>query len=369
MKVNDLLTDIGSVLQEDYTTSPVWTKAEVFGHLRQTLREFCALTQIVDKCEVRLVNGTTGEADVPTDFDNLYFTQFNELAVDIVNLGDLDFVSGTWSLGTTGVPLASTIMGSGDSAVVRYIPVPTTVETAGSAPPVAAPLILDSGAGSWEVTCASGILITNASAGGVASIVLAGPATYWDLTINAAGVLSATASASVVPTTLNLQDVGGGSLVWSITISDLGVLTSTAAYGYYGLAVSALLNDTDYQDFIAGGGASAEYGVVVDGYAYGSATTPTNVLRLNSSIGTTMYALTAANSSMLWYKGTVRDLVTYDSEVWLSDGLIPILKHGTLALAYASDGDGQDLNKAKLLRAVFLAECNSIKQMFQSRLA
>ena len=35
MKVEDFLTDLGDVLQEDYVTNPVWTKAEVFGYVQQ----------------------------------------------------------------------------------------------------------------------------------------------------------------------------------------------------------------------------------------------------------------------------------------------------------------------------------------------
>ena len=69
----------------------------------------------------------------------------------------------------------------------------------------------------------------------------------------------------------------------------------------------------------------------------------------------------------MWYKGSHRDLGGYYSDIWLSGGFMPVLKHGVLALAFGHDGDGKDTEKAELFKNIFFAECTSIRGIFESR--
>ena len=363
MKVDDFLTTVGSYLQEDFTTSPVWTKTEVFGYLKQVIRVFCDLTKLVDKNEIRLINATTGEADMPKDFDSLYFAQHELKHLDVVTLDELDFVSDTWAKGTTGTPGAVSLIGSGTNAVVRYVPVPTSVWDGGSSASPVAGLLLDDGVAIWTVTCDHGLVSTTVSAGVGATPVLAGPTTYWDLTINTLGELITTASASTTADDVSLVDTSGGANDWMLVCTDGGALRTYTVYTNYGIGVAADLDYGSLQDF------DTEYGVVVDAYAQASATTPANAARLNTSIGTSLYANTSTETGMVWYKGTLSELGGYGSEIWLSEGFIPILLHGVLSAAYNHDGDGRDVQKAKLMQAVFLSECQSTKEIFQTRWA
>jgi len=369
MLVNDLLTDIGQYLQEDYSTSPVWTKAEVFGYLKQVVSMFCQLTQLVDKNQIRLINATSGEADVPKDFETLYFAQHELTHLDIVDLQELDFVSDTWAKGTTGTPGAVSVIGSGDNAAVRFTPVPSSVWDGGSTASPTAGLVLYDGSAYWAVSCNHGVIGTAGGIAPAATPVLAGPSTYWDLTVSNVGLLITTASSSTSADDVALADASGGSNTWLLTCTDAGALRTSTVYTNYGIGVAVDLDYGTLQDFDAGGSASENYGVIVDAYATASATTPANIVRLDSSIGVSLYANTSSEAGMLWYKGRLPELAGYDSELWLSDGFVPIVLHGVLALAFAHDGDGRDLEKAKLMQAIFMSECTAVKEIFQARWA
>ena len=363
MKVSDFLDVLGNYLQEDYSTSPVWTQAECFGYLKQVVRVFCDLTGIVDRNEIRLINGTTGEADVPKDFNSVYFTQHELRYLDIVDMNELDFVSGTWLGGTTGTPKASSVIGSGDGAVIRYVPVPTSVYDGGPSASPTAGLTLAVGGVYWVVTCAHGVPITTVGAGPATTPVIAGPSTFWDLTVSATGELLTAASTATTADSISLVDATSGSNDWLLLCTDAGVLYTQSVYTNYGIAVAAALDFADYQDF------DSEYGVIVDAYATASTTSPTNLARLDSSIGVSLFARTSSETGMVWYKGSLDELSGMYSEVWLNDGFISVLVHGVMSLAFGHDGDGRDLDKAKLMGTIFTAECQAIKAGFQTRWA
>ena len=126
----------------------------------------------------------------------------------------------------------------------------------------------------------------------------------------------------------------------------------------YGLIVAAALAGTS-QTF------NQEYGIVVDAYATGVSTTPSDVIRLDAPRGTSLHNLTADESAMLWYKGTLDDTPTEQSELWLNDVFVTVLKRKVLSLCYNHDYSGRDVAKSKLLDMIFKSECAAIKRMFQ----
>jgi len=361
MRVNDFLTDLGDMLQEDYVTSPVWTKAEVFGYVRQTLKTFCQLTQLIDRHENRLVNGTDGGVSMPEDFDQLYMVQFSQLMKDIVTVEEFDFAQDGWLSDVKGVPMASTVVGSGGSATVGFAPVPSSVYDGGVSPGTTLTVRLDSGTDEWLLTVTAGVLSTAISAGAASTLVIAGPSTYWDLGITVAGQLTLTASASTSADTVILQDAGSTHLHWEVESSDSGELITGASGGQYGLGVAAILDTTTYQDF------DQEYGIIVDAYADSVSSTPADVVKVNSPVGVSLVGRSGDEAATVWYKGSHRDLGSYYNDIWLSDGLMPVLKHGVLALAFGHDGDGRDVEKAELMKNIFFAECTSIRGIFESR--
>lgn len=368
MKVDDFLTDIGDILQEDYTTSPVWTKAEVFGYIKQALKMFCQMTQLFDKSENILVNGTTGEAPVPEDYEHSYFIQFNQLMQDAVSLNDLDFVQDGWLSGTSGTPKAASILGSGSGSAIRFAPVPSSVYDGGPTATPTAGLVISDGGSNWTVTCNHGILVTTAGGVTPTTPVIEGPSTYWDLTISNVGILATTASTSTTPDDISLVDSLGGSNDWLVRCTDTGVIYTETVYTNYGIGVAAMLDYGDYQDFNSGGGVvSANYGIIVDAYADSLTTTPSSMIKVNGPVGLSLFCRTNTEAATVWYKGSHRDLGSYYHEIWLYGGLFPILKHGVLALAYAQDGDGRDDQKAELFKNIFFAECTSIRGIFESR--
>ena len=69
----------------------------------------------------------------------------------------------------------------------------------------------------------------------------------------------------------------------------------------------------------------------------------------------------------MWYKGLPKEVFNLYTEVLISDGLLPVIKHGVMARALAKDGDGQDKDKSKLLGSIFLSECDAIRNTFGKR--
>lgn len=365
MKVNNFLVEIGDILQEDFSYEVLWTKTELLYYLAQVIREFSMLTGVVDRSRVRLVNATTGEATVPSDFNRAYYILFDQHYKDIVQVSELDFIDDDWLIGGTATtPQASTVFGSGSNAKIRFVPVPSTVTGAYGSSVITTPTLADSGSVVWTLTVSTlGAIVSSIVGTSGLTIVLSGPSTYWDLTISTAGVLITTASAATAGDTIYL--VASNSIIWSVLTTDLGVIDTKAIS--YGLAVHTTLDDVD-QTFTAGDNSTnANYGVIVDTYATGVSTTPDAVARMNSPIGITIYDRTSDDAAFIWYKGHVEPVPTIDSELFLSGALLPIVKHGVLSLAFSHDGDGQDLNKAKILRAIFIAECTAVKQMFERR--
>lgn len=372
MQVSDFIDVVGNYLQEDFSTSPVWTQLELLDYTRQVYRTFCALTGLVDKTEIRLINGTTGEADVPKDFDSLQMAQFEQRQLDIVELDELDFVSGTWASGTTGTPNAVTVIGSGDNAVVRYVPVPSSVWDGGfDYTLIKTGLTVGVGASQrYTVSVLSGVLYTTAAvAGAYTNPVLPGVGNYWQISTSTDGELITTLVGTTVTRTYALLDGDGSGLYWVLTCTADGELVTSPEYLDYGLGVSALVDYGDYMDFTGYGGGNAEHGVITDLYADGSATSPSYVGRANSSRGLSLYAHTSDETGMLWYKGALPELGCLYSELKIRDAFVPVLLHGVLSLAYAQNGDGQDTQKAELMTNVFIAECEAIRRSFQYRWA
>ena len=368
MKVADFLTDIGDALQEDYTTNPVWTKAEVFGYTRQALKMFCQLTQLFDKVENRLVKGATGEALVSEDFEQSYLIQFSQLVKDVVSLEDLDFVEDGWLSGSTGTPESASVVGSGSGSVVRFAPIPSSVYDGGNTASPVAGLTLTFGGNSWLVTCDRGVLITTSTPFVPAIIpVLAGPTTYWGLVIDLTGQLETSSTTPTTTTDVSLVDASGGSNDWLLTCDDNGVLRTESVYTNYGIGVAADLDFGTYQEFTAGGSANANYGIIVDAFADDSSTTPANIAKVDSVYGVSLFGRTNTEAATVWYKGSHRDLDGVYNEIQLSPGLVPVLKHGVLALAFGHDGDGKDVEKSELFKNIFFAECTSIRGIFESR--
>jgi hypothetical protein len=310
---------------------------------------------------------------VPKDFESLYFAQYEQTHLDIAELDELDFVSGTWLSGTTGTPKAVSVIGSGDGAVVRYVPVPTSVWDGGasyifSGTPGMTLGILGT---YYDVTCNAGQLVTTSGATPPGdNPVIAGPTTTWLVYINVDGVMCTMTSSSSA-SSWGVYDTSGSGLVWLVTCTDNGELVTTPSYGDgYGLATSALLDNGTFQDFDTDGtGASEEYGVIVDAYASGVVTNPEAIVRANTYRGLSLYAYTSDEAGMLWYKGALPELGSVHGELVLSEGFIPVVLHGLLSMAYGLNGDGQDLQKAGLLSKVFVAECEAIRRGFEFRWA
>jgi len=370
MRVNEFLDIVGDYLQEDFSMNPVWPKDTLFGVVSQMYQQFCTLTGLIDKTEIRLINGTTGEMDVPKDFESGYFVQHEQKHVDIVEHDELDFVSGTWLGGTTGTPKAATVIGSGDSAVIRFVPRPSAVYGGGIIGGTVG-LTLGVDGVYYSVTTNAGVLVTTAgaSAPGATPKLVDSLGVFWLLSVNSSGVLVtslSTGPASVV----TLSDDTGTGIEWVVTVSTTGELITKPVDFTYGLETSALVDNLTFQDFASdGSGASAELGVIVDAYAQSSATTPDYTCRVNSSRGLILYAYTSDEAGMVWYKGILPELNNLYSEIKLSTGFMPVLLHGVLSIAFSLDCDGRDLQKAELLGQVFVAECEAIKRGFEYRWA
>lgn len=366
MLISDLLTELGDELSEDFTHAAIWTKSELIGYIRTVIREFSTTTGIVDKSLIRVVDGTTGESSVPTDFNSLHYVLFDGKHKDIVTLGELDFIDHDWALnGTSATPVAATLVGTGRNSKVKFVPTPSTVTGSLGSSAITTVYISDSSGGVWRITTDGGAVVSTSSSGTTKEITLSGPTTYWTLSINTSGVLStATSAAATAGDVIYLED-SSDSDIYSLIATDDGVIKSSAITK--GLTVSVKLAGTT-QTFTAGtSGTSPEYGVVVDAYATGASTTPTDVIRLDSPRGTGVYDRTFDDSAMLWYKGILDDVVNENSKLWLSDAFIPIIKRGVLAIAYGRDGEGRDEQKAQMLDSIFKSECKALAEIFQRR--
>uniref|UniRef100_A0A6M3IGK1 Uncharacterized protein n=1 Tax=viral metagenome TaxID=1070528 RepID=A0A6M3IGK1_9ZZZZ len=361
MNVSTFVNHVADILQEDFTYAPQWTKASLLSITRQALREFSERTLLDDKNIIRMVNATTGESDMPEDFISAYYLMFSQSMTDIVQLGELDFVSGSWLVGTTGIPRAATEIGSGDDTVVRFVPVPTSVSAA-TAGVSAYEEIQDSGGDRWEITFLAGVVLTTEVAGTTTSVpssitVWGDSSTYWELTIGTDGVLTTTTTGVASKDTHIVEDSTSGEL-WELYTDSNGVLDPTWRMG--GLAVRFDIDGTD-QDF------SSEYGVIVDAYVGTPSTSTDTTIYVNRPTGVSLFARTSEEAAYVWYKGQVEDVLTLHSELWINDCMVPVLLHGVLGMAYAQEGDGQDLDKSELLRQVFVSECESLKRIFQRR--
>ena len=362
MKVNDFIDDIGDVLQEDFVRAPLWTRTQLLGYVRQVLYEMSVRTMLIDRSRIALVDSTTGEFTAPGDFHNGYYLQFNRAMVDLVKYGDLEYSSQTWALNGTGVtPTAATIFGGGETAAIRMVPVPSTVTGAFGSGTISTLTLADSGGTVWTVTCTGGELVTTVGGSMGLSIIVRGLTTQWTLGVDTLGRLTTTVNVGGTVSTVYLTD-SSTTEPMDVYANDTGeIITKSLAYGI----ITQLLLGTTAQTLTTGTNSSnAEYGVVVDLYATGVSTTPEHVGRLDSPVGEIVVTRTSDYSAELWYKAHLEDVLTIESELWLSTPFLAILKHGVLSLAFEHNGDGQDLIKSRLLRKLFDSECEAIKRMF-----
>ena len=102
-------------------------------------------------------------------------------------------------------------------------------------------------------------------------------------------------------------------------------------------------------------------------YADGVGSSPEHTVKLSNDYGVVQYGSQYLGESTIWYKGLPQTIHSLYSEVLISPGLLPIIKHGVLSRALAKDGDGQDLDKSKLLSGIFVSECSAIKDTFGKR--
>lgn len=358
MNVNSFISDLGDLLSEDFTYAPMWTKDELLGYTRKVLRRFSELTALVDNDSFRAVDATHGEANVPVEFEDTYYVLYDKAHIDLVQLGELDFVEGNWIADATGTtPHAATVYGSGQNATLRVIPVPSTAAGAFGYTTLTGVTLMDAGSVYWQLSIdTNGVLsATSYATGTTTSATLVGPTTYWDMSVSIAGVITTALSASTSGDAIILTDTGG--VEWEVTSSDLGVAQTD---NFFGEAVRIDM-DSVMQDF------SSNYGAVVDAYAQAATSTPSAIARMSGPYGETIYHRASKDTLHVWYKARMEDVANFDSEIYLSDAFIPVLQHGVLAMAYNHDGSGRDSKKATVLDAIFKLECESIRRMFQRK--
>jgi len=368
MRVTDLVDKIGDILGEDYTYAPIWTKSEIVKIVMSILGEFSQLTNIADFITIRYVDSSTGEADMPVEFNAAYYMTFSEAFLDVANWSDLDHGDDDWLGGSsTGTPRVATIIGSGDYASIRMVPTPSSVYT--YTENTSSSIYIGSAGGSvFELAFGNGAAITTYSPTATSQefrIPTSGTgSTVWEVACEEDGRLTTTASGSPVTDTIYFDDVIS-STIWRAYATDEGALTTYPASYEYGLTSGAILDGT-YQDFIQGTSTSSvHYGAVVDAYPTATATSPTASIWIDRPYGVVLYERTSTSAAMIWYKGSIYPVAGLDSELQISDAFVPILIHGILAEAFSHDGDGRDDTKAKLLRTVFEAECRTLKHLFQ----
>jgi len=365
MKAGELIDEVGELLGEDFTYSPLWTKAEILLDLQVVIRMFGELTNIVDRCRTCLVDYTTGEVIVPDDFKGLYFGQYSQEFLDLVDLNETEFLAEAWIADGTGTPQGLTTWGSGDDAKVRVIPVPTTIEVPGGGGTGVASVLVSDGASVWTVTCSEGVLIsTLAGATADAVQVVYGYGSYWDLGITTDGELTLTASSSTTASNLVLTDIAGDGREWAVTAELGGVLQTDLGQWGPGVCTGILVSESGvdtYQTF------NQDEGIVVDVYATGVSTSPEHVGKLSDDYGMVQYGDQYLGEATLWYKGLPKDVHSLYTELEISVGLLPVIKHGLMSRLLAKDGDGQDKEKSKLLGHIFLSECFALQDTFGKR--
>jgi len=364
MKAKELVENIATLLGEDFTYNPLWTEAELFKDLQTIMGLFGELTMIVDRCYVGLVDYVTGEVEVPKDFGQVYFGQYSQEFMDLVDLDETEFLEETWIKDTTGSPKAMTSWGKGGRGKVRFIPVPSTVEVpAGGGTGVADIQMASPDSSVWKVTVnTSGVLLSAAGTVADATQVVEGYGGYWDLSIDNNGVLILTASSSTTASDLVLRDSSGVS--WAVGAGLGGMLQTDLAQSGPGLCVSVIITKAGvdaYQDF------NSDYGVVVDAYATGVAATPDHVVKMDRDYGAVQFGGQYTGQGTIWYKGLPQELYSLYTEVVVSAGLLPVLEHGVLARAWAKQGDGLDMEKSQLMAKIFLSECVAIRDTFGKR--
>jgi len=366
MKAIDFVEEVAELLSEDFTYSPQWTKAELFKDLQVVLWLFGELTQLVDRCGVELVDYLTGEVDLPDGFGQTYLGQYSQEMLDIVPLGESEFLDEDWMADGAGDPKGMLVWGSGDRSKARFVPRPSTVEVpAGGGTGIASLLIADSGANVWALLSVSGVLTTVSSAGVADSIqVIEGYGAYWDLGITTSGELTLTASTSTTSSNLVLNNSVVDGRAWSVVAGLEGVLVTDIAQWGPGLCTGVIVTKAGVDVYQTG---NSDYGILVDAYATGSATTPDHVVKMDRDYGFVQYCGQYLGQGTFWYKGLPQEVYSTYNEMVISAGLLPVIKHGVLARAFSKDCDGQDKQKSKLLGNLFISECYAIKDTFGKR--
>ena len=357
MQVYDLITQIGDELGEDFVHSVVWTRDMLLKYVRQTLKEFSGETQIVDKVNIRLLEGTSGESTVPPDFGQAYYVIYNNNHLDLVQLGDLDFIDEDWSIsGTATTPLAATQIGTGRTAKVRLAPVPASPTTATDFASYSTTIYRMSPTDITRLlTCNYGVLSTGTTTASTGTtIVLSSASAQWAVSVNTSDVLVTTSTSSTGVSNVVLVDSTDG-LLYRMSVSSVGCLSMDLLAG----KLCQFSIDGTVQTF------DSNYGIVVNVRAAGSSNTPAYVGFSDQPVGTVIYYRSSENATMLWYKGGFNDVSSLYSYIHLSSAILPVIKHGVLAKAYNHDGPGRDSSKAKTLEAIFKAECTAIKALFQ----
>jgi len=356
MNVYDLITQIGEELNEDFTNAPVWTRDEILGYIREIVRVFSSLTRIVDKQAILQVDATTGECSVPSDFNEAFYLEFNGIPLDIVKPNELDFIDTAWGLNSTAAsPSAATVYNSGKDAKVKLVPVPSVVAGVIGSSVLYEIYLSSPNSNVWKVESRNGRLVTSISSGTVGSYTLPGDGNYWDLSIDNDGRLITTITASSDYDVITLSDSGDNN-IYRLTCNIDGELVLRSIS--YGKVVRMTIDGID-QYF------SSNYGIIVDSHATGVTTNLQHVINQNYPFGTTIYNRIGDDACICFYKGNIQDTPTGMSELFVSDAYIPIIKHGVLSKAYSHDGPGRDENKSKILWAIFLSECRTLKNLFQ----
>jgi hypothetical protein len=70
---------------------------------------------------------------------------------------------------------------------------------------------------------------------------------------------------------------------------------------------------------------------------------------------------------MIWYKGHLEDIAGLYGDLQVRDAFVPIIKHGVLARAFNQEGAGRDVDKAKMLDAIFASECDAVKSIYERK--
>lgn len=363
MNAETLIDHVADILQEDFTYSTLWTKAEILKYLRLVIREFSQRTLSVDKTSVRIVN-SSGECSTPDDFLQTYYVTFNGAQTDIVAFSDLDFVDSDWMDAGTGTALACSVWGDKDDALLRFVPVPSTLATgleAGSTE-----LQVVSGAAVYDVTMEDGELVVayNASASptGVSTgfIVREPDNTRWRFFIDPASpVIDSEASYDTTSSAIYLFPDEIDGIVYGFYATSAGV--SNPQDYTLGCGIKAYKDSATEQDF------NQEYGIIVDAYVGAVDSSDTDTGFVDSPVGCVAFVRSQDNAAHVWYKGHVSDTPTLQSTIFVRDAYIPVIIHGVLAMCYAKDGDARDDKKAQLLYEIFKTECESIKRIFNRR--